>query len=372
MNNRDEFKQVKKNRSYPSYAIVSIISAVVGGLIFSLIFATTIEAPKEGSSGNQSITINPSDDITTVEAVAEKAMSSVVGITTTQIARDFWSTRAVQGVGSGVIVSEDGYILTNSHVVSDGDVEEIKVMFLDGTERAGRLIWNDSAIDLAVVKVEAEGLNVAELGNSDTINIGQQAIAIGNPLGLEFERTVTAGIVSGVDRSLQISENSQLEGLIQTDASINVGNSGGPLLDSEGKVIGINTLKISAGEGLGFALPINMAKPIVEEIIRTGEFREVYIGIEGMDAVRYQKMTGIDLGVQSGVLVAKIAENSPADRAGLQVEDIIVSIDGDGVDSFQSLRKRLYKYKPGDEVRVGIVREGRTEDAVVKLEEVQR
>lgn len=376
MNENWEENSKKKSRSYPSYVVVAMISAVIGALVFSAVFSlkfdreSTQDSPKTQNTGN--ITINPSDDVTTVEAVAQKAMSSVVGITTTEVVQDLWSTQEVQGVGSGVVVSADGYILTNSHVISNGSAQNIKVMFMNGEEREARAVWYDMLMDLAVVKVEAENLDVAYLGDSENVNIGQLAIAIGNPLGLEFERTVTSGIISGLERAVSIDEFNKMEGLLQTDASINSGNSGGPLLNSKGEVIGINTLKISSGEGLGFALPINMAKPIVEEIVRTGEFREAYIGLEGIDVARYQKMTGRDLGVKTGVLVAKVAEDSPAESAGLKAEDVIVSIDGDGIESFKALRERLYRYKPGQEIRLGIVRSGQTRDLLVKLSDVPR
>lgn len=376
MNEYEKNDNEKKKRSYPSYVVVSIISAVVGALMFSVIYSISLNRDGETNSAQTqntgNITITPSDDITTVEAVAQKTMSSVVGVTTTEVVQDFWSTQEVQGVGSGLVVSADGYILTNSHVISNGTAENIKVMFMNGEEKEARAVWYDAMMDLAVIKVEGENLDVAQLGNSDGVNIGQLAIAIGNPLGLEFERTVTSGIISGLDRSLDIDEFNQMKGLLQTDASINSGNSGGPLLNAKGEVIGINTLKISSGEGLGFAIPINMAKPIVDEIVKTGEFREAYIGIEGMDVARYQKMTGRDLGVKTGILVAKVAEGSPAEEAGLQSEDIIVSIDGDGVDSFKALKERLYSYKPGQEIRVGIVRSGQTRDLLVKLADMPR
>ncbi|OHW61640.1 serine protease Do-like HtrB [Andreesenia angusta] len=365
-----------KTRSYPSYVLVSVVSAILGALIFSVAFSLNTEKePVQDTQQTQNtgnITINPSDDVTTVEAVAKKAMSSVVGITTTEVVQDLWSTQEVQGVGSGVVVSADGYILTNSHVISNGAAQNIKIMFMNGEEKEARAVWYDTLMDLAVVKVEAENLDVAHLGNSENVSIGQLAIAIGNPLGLEFERTVTSGIISGVDRSVSIDEFNKMEGLLQTDASINSGNSGGPLLNSKGEVVGINTLKISSGEGLGFALPINMAKPIVEEIVRTGEFREAYIGIEGIDVARYQKMTGRELGVKVGVLVAKVAADSPAELAGLRPEDVIVSIDGDGIESFKALRERLYRYKPGQEIRIGIVRSGQTRDLLVKLADVPK
>lgn len=364
----------KKSRSYPSYVLVSIVSAVIGALVFSAVFS--VNSNREASQNTtqtqsaENITIKPSDNVTTVEAVAQKAMSSVVGITTTEVVQDFWSTQEVQGVGSGVVVSADGYILTNSHVISNGAAQNIKVMFMDGEEKEARAVWYDALMDLAVIKVESENLDVAHLGNSENVNIGQLAIAIGNPLGLEFERTVTSGIISGVDRSVEIDEFNKMEGLLQTDASINSGNSGGPLLNANGEVIGINTLKISFGEGLGFALPINMVKPIVDEIVKTGEFREAYIGIEGIDVARYQKMTGKDLGLKSGVLVAKIAPDSPAEVSGLQIEDVIVSIDGDSVGNFKALKERLYRYKPGQEIRLGIVRSGQTKDLLVKLADI--
>jgi serine protease Do len=376
MNDYENMNNKKSGRSYPSYVVVAIISAIVGALIFSVVFSVTLDRSEDMSdtqaqnTGN--ITIKPSDSITTVEAVAQKAMSSVVGVTTTEVVQDFWSTQEVQGVGSGVVVSSDGYILTNSHVISNGTAQKIKVMFMNGEEKEARAVWYDVMMDLAVIKVEGENFDVAQLGNSDVVNIGQLAIAIGNPLGLEFERTVTSGIISGLDRSLDIDEFNRMEGLLQTDASINSGNSGGPLLNAKGEVIGINTLKISSGEGLGFAIPINMAKPIVDEIVKTGDFREAYIGIEGIDVARYQKMTGRDLGVQSGILVARVAANSPAEDSGLQPEDIIVSIDGDGVDSFKALKERLYRYKPGQEIRVGIVRGGQTRDLLVKLADMPR
>lgn len=376
MNENWDGNNKEKTRTYPSYVLVSVVSAIVGALIFSVAFSLNSDRNStqdtQQTQSTENITINPSDDITTAEAVAQKAISSVVGITTTEVVQDLWSTQEVQGVGSGVVVSADGYILTNSHVISNGAAQNIKVMFMNGEEREARAVWYDTLMDLAVVKVEAENLDVAHLGNSENVNIGQLAIAIGNPLGLEFERTVTSGIISGVDRSVSIDEFNKMEGLLQTDASINSGNSGGPLLNSKGEVVGINTLKISSGEGLGFALPINMAKPIVEEIVRTGEFREAYIGIEGMDVARYQKMTGRELGVKVGVLVAKVAAESPAESAGLKPEDVIVSIDGDGIESFKALRERLYRYKPGQEIRVGIVRGGQTKDLLVKLGDVPR
>ncbi|MBR3719457.1 MAG: trypsin-like peptidase domain-containing protein, partial [Firmicutes bacterium] len=236
-----------------------------------------------GTAAADSISINITDDMTIAEAIAAKTMPSVVGISTvaTQTYNGFggfggfWGFGGGGGtydttmVGTGVIVDEAGYILTNSHVVNDGDTKSVTVSLYDGSDVDGTVLWNDSTLDLAVVKIEDTGdLVAADLGDSDTVNIGAYAAAIGNPLGLEFERSMSQGIISGLNRSIQVSDGSKtttMEGLMQTDATINSGNSGGPLFNSKGQVIGINTAKASSGEGMGFAIPINVAKPIVEQ-----------------------------------------------------------------------------------------------------------
>jgi len=231
------------------------------------------------------ITINPNEEVNTAEAVAAKVIPSVVGISTkTEIVQqDFFGilsgTRLVEGVGTGIIVDENGYILTNSHVIGDGRAKEITVQLTDGREIEGTVLWNDSSMDLAVVKIDVTNLAAAELGDSDDVNIGAYAVAIGNPFGLAFDRSVTQGVISGLNRTITVGDNNtqtKMEGLMQTDASINSGNSGGPLLNNKGQVIGINTAKAPAGEGLGFAIPINTAKPIIEEVMRTGSFKKAF------------------------------------------------------------------------------------------------
>ncbi len=368
-----ESSEYKKQRSYPSYVLTGLASGLAGALVFASVFSGNKDILKSASgSSDSNITIAASEGANIPQAVAAKTMDSVVGITTKQVREqnDIFSgmtEQVVQGVGSGVVVSEDGYVLTNSHVVADGKAEDIKVLFKDGKEKEAKLIWKDSALDLAVVKVEAKGLKAAELGNSDKMNIGETAVAIGNPLGLDFERTVTSGIISGLNRSIEVSNAYSMEGLIQTDASINKGNSGGPLLNKNGQVIGINTLKLNTGEGMGFAQPINIVKPIIDEIKKTGKFEESYIGISGGDVLKYQKSTGRDMGVEYGVLVSKVETDSPAEKAELKPGDVIVSIDGDKVESFQSLKKLLSKYKPGDNIKLGIIRDKESKDIDVKL-----
>lgn len=310
------------------------------------------------SSNKPAVTINTNDSINTVSAVVQKNINSVVGITTTATRANFFTQEDVSGVGSGVIVSEDGYILTNSHVVADGNAKEIKVLFEDEETLDGKVVWVDPLIDLAIVKVEKTGLPVVEFGDSDDLMVGEIAIAIGNPLGLEFERSVTSGIISGLNRTVKVDGSNVIDFLIQTDASINPGNSGGPLLNSQGKVIGINTAKVKTAEGLGFAIPINQVKAIVAEIIESGQFQTVYIGITGVAVKEYQQRLGIKLEAERGVVIIEVEENSPAHLGGLLPGDVIQSIGGSDVVDMGQLKRNLYKFKQNDKAALVILRNG--------------
>ncbi|KNF07594.1 serine protease Do-like HtrA [Gottschalkia purinilytica] len=365
-----------KKRSNLSYVLVSIISAIIGGLIFSLVAPSIYGRTGYNKGGEglnpQQINITPKDNISTVEAVAKKSMKSVVGITTVEtIKEDFFpfaSERQVQGVGSGVIVDSNGYILTNSHVVGDGKAENITVLFEDRSKKQAKILWNDVALDLAVIKVDATNLPVADLGDAEKLNIGEIAVAIGNPLGLEFQRTVTSGIISGLNRSITTQGGDKIENLIQTDASINSGNSGGPLLNSKGEVVGINTLKLSSAEGLGFAIPINLAKPIVEQVIKEGKYTSAYIGISSYDVNEVKQRYNLDVNIDKGSYILQIVPNSPAAKSGLQPGDVVVSIDDKKIESQRGLKKLLYSYKPGDKVKIGIVRNGKKIEKNLTLE----
>jgi S1-C subfamily serine protease len=350
-----DFKKKRFRGSALSYICLALVCSLLGG------FSSSFLVPKLFPGINQqytaqAITINTSDDLSTVTAVAKKAMSSVVGITTveTQLIWPFTS-RDVSGVGSGVIVHSDGYILTNSHVVADGNAKELKVRFENGEQVDGRVLWNDPRLDVAIVKVDVKNLPVADLGDSDKLEVGEIAIAIGNPLGLDFERTVTSGIISGLNRVVRV-ENGVMENLIQTDASINPGNSGGPLLNGKGEVIGINTAKISSGEGLGFAIPINEIKPIVEQTIETGTYKTVFMGISGIALTEYENRLGVDLSADAGVIVLEVVANSPAAKAGLMAGDIITKIDDRQVNDMNQLKKALYNYKQNDKAKLTVIR----------------
>ncbi|SKC88454.1 serine protease HtrA [Maledivibacter halophilus] len=354
--------------------IVSLISAIIGGIIGAYIAPTYlygkyIDVPYIYKPTEKVEIITKDKEMTVASAVAQKAMPSVVGITTVSIQRDFlFGTRRATGLGTGVIVDSRGFILTNAHVVDNGEAEEVKVLLNDGKNLEAKVLWNDVSLDLAVIKVEANNLPVADLGNSDNLTVGETSIAIGNPLGLSFERTVTAGIISGLNRSVPISEYESIDGLIQTDASINPGNSGGPLLNSMGQVIGINTAKIQSGEGLGFAIPVNTAKPIVDEFIEKGEFKKVYLGIRPYDVKQVENSYGDIPGVENGVFIWMVYKDSAAAKAGIHRGDVLISLGGVEIKTVRQLLKELYKYRPEDEITVEIIRDQEKIEKIIKFE----
>jgi serine protease Do len=373
----------KKKKSGKGKRIVSLILIVVlsagagfGGGLAAMYYAQDIIP---GFAVRSDITIKPESNINTAEAIAEKVIPSVVGISTsTEVTYQSWfgeQKGVASGVGTGIIVDEKGYILTNSHVVSDGTAEKIVVQLTDGREVTGTVLWNDKNIDLAIVKIEANNLTAAELGDSEDVRIGSYAVAIGNPLGLAFDRSLTQGVISGLNRTITVSDGQNqitMDGLLQTDASINSGNSGGPLLNSKGQVIGINSAKAQSGEGLGFAIPINTAKPIVDEIKSKGEFKRAYIGIKGGSVSEYlAAYPDANLGSEKGVYIAQIYTDSPAAKAGLKEGDIIIGVNDDKVDTMTQLISTLFQYRPGDSVSLKVVRDLRTITVNVTLTEME-
>ena len=277
------------------------------------------------------------------------------------------STEAL-GLGTGMIVSENGYILTNWHVAGD-KYSRCYVTIENGKTAEGSVVWADEDLDLAIVKINAIGLNCIRLGDSDSIKIGQKAYAIGNPIGVEFQRTVTSGIISGINRTIKIDEESAwayMEDLIQTDATINLGNSGGPLINSKGEVIGINTVKITEAEGIGFAIPINIVKPIIESFKTNGDFQEAYLGIFAYDK---NVIPYLDSSVEfnSGIYVAQISSDGPSYNSGLKTGDIITKIDEVTVNKMSELRTYIYSKKIGEEVKLTILRNNREKVINIKL-----
>ena len=356
------------------FLTTALVGAVIGGLIVaaivpSYLYDRLLSAQQGGiAPSGQQLVIQPSTEMNVAAAVAQKVTPAVVRISTVTVERDlFFGKRSYEGVGSGVIIDPKGYILTNAHVVGVHP-EELTVFFKDGKELDGTVLWQDSLLDLAVVKVEASGLPAAELGDSDRLIVGEISIAIGNPLGMRFERTVTQGIVSGLNRSIMVEQGSVMEDLIQTDAAINPGNSGGPLINGRGQVIGINTVKASA-EGLGFAIPINITKPIIRKLIDTGEFIPTYMGITPLDS----EMLGyyaINVEIRKGIYIYNIMKGAPAASAGLQAGDVITHINGTEVNTLIKFKSLLYSLNPGDTISVRYLRGNTEYNADIKLAEM--
>lgn len=333
-------------------------------------------ASSNSASTRTIITAAPADTgVTPENLVAEKVTPSVVGITTeTKVSTSSFfgqggGTGVVQGVGSGVIVSQDGYIVTNSHVVDNGNAQNIKVVFSDETSIDGKVLWSDAALDLAIVKVAKTGLTPVEIGSSDAIKVGDKSIAIGNPLGLDLQSTLTSGYISGLDRSITIQSGGTMSGLIQTDAAINEGNSGGALLNAAGQLIGINTAKAGGStSGIGFAIPIDTAKPIIEKVMSTGSFNSVYLGVSGMNvaAVKAQN-SELKFSGEDGVYIMEVMKGTAAANAGLAANDIITAIDNHAVTGMTELKKALLNYKIGDTVEVTYYRDNVKKTAQLKF-----
>lgn len=304
--------------------------------------------------------------------VIEEAMKSVVGISMLQANEDSLfdvSLAEKWGMGTGIIVSDDGYILTNQHLARKVGGKVI-VNLENGESLQGKVLWTEENIDLAIVKINKEDLEFAKLGDSDEIRIGDDVMAIGNPLGVEFQRTTTSGIVSGVNRTLTFEENGEtifMEDLIQTDASINSGNSGGPLINSSGEVIGVNTVKITSAEGIGFAVPINIVVPVIENFKSNGKFVEANLGILAYDS-EIVKYINSSINVENGIYVVEVKRKSSAEKSGIKEKDILVSVDGVELNRVTDLRRYIYTKEIGDTVSFIVNRNGKILDIKVKLE----
>ncbi len=274
------------------------------------------------------------------------------------------------GSGSGVIISKDGYIVTNNHVVKDAGDEGIKVTLTDKREFSAKLIGTDPNTDIAVIKIEANDLKTISMGNSDEVQVGQWVLAVGNPLGLNY--TVTAGIVSALGRNIGINADGSgygIENFIQTDAAINPGNSGGALVDINGQLIGINSaIKTNTGyyQGYGFAIPVNMVKRVVPELIKTGKVVRGYIGVR-IQTVDETMAKGLGLDAAKGVLVQEVNKNGAGDDAGIEVGDVILAVDGKEVNAANELQAIIGSKRPGDVVKLTVFRDGKTFDREVTL-----
>lgn len=293
--------------------------------------------------------------------VVEDVLPSVVSVSTTVLAQvDLFTVKPVQGMGSGVIVGEDGIIITNAHVVRKA--QKVSIQLHSGQKMDAKVLGMMRGLDIAILRVKETGLDPITIGASSSLQVGQFALAIGNPLGLG--KSVTFGMVSALDRSIR-AENAHMEGLIQTTAEINPGNSGGALVDTSAELIGIPTAVIPYSQGIGFAIPIDSVKGLIEEFQETGEVSTPWIGISGstidQQIAKYYKLTR-----EKGTLVVKVP-NGPAKKSGIVAGDIIISIDDEEVNSIQILTQKIVKKRIGDEVKIRYVRNGQTFETIIPL-----
>lgn len=338
------------------------------------------EKPKEDQTAAKNVSVDVYSQIT---KAVDKAGDAVVGITNIQESTNFWGqSEEAGGTGSGVVYKKaDGkaYIVTNHHVVADAS--ELEVSLSDGTKIPAKLLGSDIWTDLAVLEIPADKIEVvAEFGNSDKLKPGEPVIAIGNPLGPTFSGSVTQGVISGLERAIPVDVNQdgtpdwQAE-VLQTDAAINPGNSGGALINIDGQVIGINSMKIAqnAVEGIGLSIPINYAAPVIKDLEKTGEVKRPFMGVElasvnEISAYHQQNTLKLPKEVNYGVVIKGVQPNSPADKAGIKEMDVIVEMDGEEIRDVVDLRKHLYnKKKVGDDMQVKYYRNGKLEEATMKL-----
>ena len=331
--------------------------------------------PANNTDPGQTLTLNNTDVETAITKSVQKVSPTVVTVVGTIPGQTtFFGTTGDQTVsGSGFFITDRGYIITNNHVVEG--TKTVSIVLSDGTEQKATIVGTDPYSDIAVLKTDGKVPSVAALGNSDALNPGESVIAIGSPLG-NFKNTVTVGVVSATGRSIDTGKGYQIEDLIQTDAAINHGNSGGPLVNLAGQVIGINTLIVrntdsgDVAEGLGFAIPVNTAQAVAQQIIQKGYFARPYLGISFQPinpdiALRY------NLPAQWGVYVTRISSGSPASQAGIQEGDIITKIGDVTLDETHSYVNTLFTFKPGDQITLDVVRGTDNVQVKVTLGEAQ-
>lgn len=393
--NREPSPSRQKPRRRGGWFLSSLIGAIIGGIVVvtALPFLSNLNLlpnpPAEENQGSiqngedivqKTVSVDVNTDIT---KAVNQVNEAVVGVVNIQQGESFWNESGQDaGTGSGVIYKKQGnkaFIITNHHVIQGA--QQIEVSLYDGSRVPARALGSDELMDLAVIEIDAEHVTkIASYGDSDKLKVGEPVIAIGNPLGLQFSGSVTQGVVSGVNRVIPQDLNNdgspdwQAE-VIQTDAAINPGNSGGALINIDGRLIGINSMKIAQQEveGIGLAIPINMARPVVDDLENYGEVRRPYLGV---DALSLSEISGYHLketlklpkDVVNGVAVLNVAAGSPADKAGLKEYDVIVALDGEDIKDLVGLRKHLYIDKEiGDSMEVTFYRQGKKQTVTVKL-----
>ena len=387
-------QKVKSSNSGAGFGKTVLLPFACGILGAGLVVGTCFGVPnirenlfsgftvQEGSSTSNTVNLNTEqisllDYSDTAVGVAQKVLPSIVGINVTySVNSPFYGAQGTASAqGSGVIISEDGYILTNNHVVNSsssssfyelGKASKITVkLYNDDTEYEAEIVGTDEQTDLAVIKIDKTGLTAAELGDSDSVQVGEFCMAIGNPLGLGS--TVTDGIVSAVNREVT-DEDGNTYTAIQTNAAINSGNSGGALVNSQGQVIGINTLKVSGDgvEGVGFAIPINSTKDIYSQLIEYNKVKRPYLGIGGIEL---DEKTAKANNLTVGIYVKTLEDFSAAEKAGIKVGDVIIKADGKDITTMDELNEIKNAKEIGDKMTLTVWRDGKTRDITVTLQE---
>ena len=359
----------RKRKNPRKKALIISITAILIWILGFYIYTTynkieinnqNYETQKIKSTQSEQTVEKEQEESKTIADVIEETTKSVVGISKLKSAGESilsTSDESQLGLGTGIIVTENGYILSNEHVTGS-KYSKCYITLENGKNYDGKVVWSDESLDLSLTKIDAKGLSYLTLGDSNTIRVGETVYAIGNPIGYEFRRTVTSGIISAKNRTIKISDEetkSYMSDLIQTDATINPGNSGGPLINPAGEVIGVNTVKISSAEGIGFAIPINVIKSIIKSYKETGDYKQPTIGIYAYDKEVIPYLDS-NINFEKGIYVAQITPNGPAYNTELKVGDVITSIDGKTLNTMNDLREYIYTKKPNDEVTLNITR----------------
>jgi len=389
----EEITQKPRSKTFPKIAFIActLLVGALGGVAGTIVathnsavrsalgFSTSQSNEPQSAGKTEKIVVEESSSVIDV---AKKVSPAVVSISTKSSAVDFFGqTVTHEGGGSGFIITSDGLIVTNKHVVSDKNAM-YTVFTYDWKSYPAEVLARDSVSDFAVVKIKASGLHVVELGDSDQLQVGQRVVAIGNALG-QFQNTVTSGVISAKERQIDAGSaagggSEHLEGLLQTDAAINEGNSGGPLINLKGEVVGINTAVAAKGqaEGIGFALPMNSIKNSIAQVTKSGKIVRAYLGVRYIALIK-EIADQNDYGVSTGaVLVGNpqnpaVVKGSPAAKAGLKADDVITKINGEQVTEQKSLTRILNQYNVGDVIEIVIVREKKEMTVSVTLEELK-
>ncbi|RYG74309.1 PDZ domain-containing protein [Lentibacillus lipolyticus] len=386
--------EVPRKKSRTGRFVSALIGGVVSAVIVTLLFTMNIVPVQGDGSSNSSVsaendksgTPDIAETITSgdadVAANMQEATKAVVGVVRMQ-RRSIWEQSEKSGAGSGIIYKKENgnaYIVTNHHVVEGA--KEVEIVMNNDERLQAKVLGSDRLTDLAVLQVDGSKVDtVAKLGSSNDLKVGDTAIAIGNPLGMNFANSVTKGIISGLERSISIDTNGDrrpdwITEVIQTDAAINPGNSGGALINADGEVVGINSMKIARREveGIGFAIPIDSALPVMKQLEKDGKVARPYIGISTASVKQvppqYRDQVQLPEDVEGGMVIAQVEPGSPADNANLQQFDVITKINGNQVKSLLDLRKFMYsETKVGDTVKLEIYREGKAQTISLKLVE---